>query len=102
MLDKVKALDQRKPVIISGDLNVAHQEIGYSKSKKIIKKQKQSHKSDLRNPDTNRNKTAGFTDQEREAFTQLLNAGFVDVWRRRNPKQTGAYTYWSVGLRKIQ
>uniref|UniRef100_A0A183BLU2 exodeoxyribonuclease III n=1 Tax=Globodera pallida TaxID=36090 RepID=A0A183BLU2_GLOPA len=77
LLEKLTALDQRKPVVIGGDMNVAHQEI------------------DLRNPDTNRNKTAGFTDQERDAFTRLLDAGFVDVWRARNPETTGAYTYWS-------
>jgi len=49
---------------------------------------------DLRNPDSNRNKTAGFTDQEREAFTRLLDAGFVDVWRSRNPDVAEIYTYW--------
>ena len=83
LFEKITQLDKLKPVIIGGDMNVAHQEI------------------DLKNPDTNRNKTAGFTDQERDAFTRLLNAGFIDVWRRRNPELTGAYTYWSyIGNRK--
>jgi exodeoxyribonuclease III len=49
---------------------------------------------DLKNPESNRNKTAGFTDQERDDFTRLLDAGFVDVWRQMNPK-TVAYTYFS-------
>jgi len=71
-------LDKKKPVILVGDMNVAHNEI------------------DLRNPETNRNKTAGFTDQEREDFTKLLKAGpFVDVYRRLNPEEEHAYTYYS-------
>ncbi|KAF7636135.1 DNA-(apurinic or apyrimidinic site) lyase [Meloidogyne graminicola] len=85
LLKRLTSLDKRKPVIIAGDMNVAHQEI------------------DLKNPDTNRNKTAGFTDQEREAFTRLLEAGFVDVWRSRNPDVTEAYTYWSyIGNRRAK
>ncbi|CAK5053812.1 unnamed protein product [Meloidogyne enterolobii] len=57
----------------------------------------------LRNPDSNRNKTAGFTDQEREAFTRLLDAGFVDVWRSRNPDVAETYTYWSyMGTRRAK
>uniref|UniRef100_A0A915PCC7 DNA-(apurinic or apyrimidinic site) endonuclease n=1 Tax=Meloidogyne floridensis TaxID=298350 RepID=A0A915PCC7_9BILA len=84
-LTRVIDLDKRKPVIIAGDMNVAHQEI------------------DLRNPDSNRNKTAGFTDQEREAFTRLLDAGFVDVWRSRNPDVAEIYTYWSyIGTRRAK
>nr|CAD2129688.1 unnamed protein product [Meloidogyne enterolobii] len=84
-LTRVIDLDKRKPVIIAGDMNVAHQEI------------------DLRNPDSNRNKTAGFTDQEREAFTRLLDAGFVDVWRSRNPDVAETYTYWSyIGSRRAR
>uniref|UniRef100_A0A915LMY5 exodeoxyribonuclease III n=1 Tax=Meloidogyne javanica TaxID=6303 RepID=A0A915LMY5_MELJA len=84
-LTRVIDLDKRKPVIIAGDMNVAHQEI------------------DLRNPDSNRNKTAGFTDQEREAFTRLLDAGFVDVWRSRNPDVAETYTYWSyIGSRRAK
>uniref|UniRef100_A0AC35FYG7 DNA-(apurinic or apyrimidinic site) endonuclease n=1 Tax=Panagrolaimus sp. PS1159 TaxID=55785 RepID=A0AC35FYG7_9BILA len=51
--------------------------------------------SDLRNPDANRNKSAGFTDQEREDFTNLLNAGFVDVYRKKNPDEKDCYTYWT-------
>jgi len=82
MLLKLKDLDKKKPVIYCGDLNVAHNEI------------------DLRNPDMNRNKTAGFTDQERNDFTRLLDSGFVDVWRRLNP-ETVEYTYWSyIGNRR--
>ncbi|EJW78317.1 exodeoxyribonuclease III [Wuchereria bancrofti] len=73
----IKKLDLSKPVVYVGDLNVAHQEI------------------DLANPKTNRNKTAGFTDQERNDFTRLLDAGFVDVFRRLNPDKEGAYTFWS-------
>ncbi|PWM23972.1 MAG: exodeoxyribonuclease III [Oscillospiraceae bacterium] len=70
------ALDQRKPVILCGDLNVAHQEI------------------DLKNPGPNR-KNAGFTDEEREKFTQLLNSGFADSFRTLYPDRTGAYSWWS-------
>lgn len=70
------ALDQEKPVIICGDLNVAHQEI------------------DLKNPKSNRG-SAGFSDEERESFTKLLEAGFTDTFRYLNPEATGAYTWWS-------
>ncbi|KAL3997506.1 exodeoxyribonuclease III (xth) family protein [Acanthocheilonema viteae] len=73
----IKKLDLNKPIVYVGDLNVAHQEI------------------DLANPKSNRNKTAGFTDQERNDFTRLLDAGFVDVYRRLNPEKEGAYTFWS-------
>uniref|UniRef100_A0A915Q4I3 DNA-(apurinic or apyrimidinic site) endonuclease n=1 Tax=Setaria digitata TaxID=48799 RepID=A0A915Q4I3_9BILA len=73
----IKKLDSKKPVVYVGDLNVAHQEI------------------DLANPKSNHNKTAGFTDQERNDFTRLLDAGFVDVFRRLNPEKEGAYTFWS-------
>lgn len=69
-------LDQTKPVILCGDLNVAHQEI------------------DLRNPKTNR-KNPGFTDQEREKFTALLNSGFIDTFRHLHPDTTDAYSWWS-------
>jgi len=70
------ALDAKKPVIICGDLNVAHQEI------------------DLKNPGSNRG-NAGFSDEERESFTKLLDAGFTDSFRFRNPDAKGAYTWWS-------
>ena len=70
------ALDQKKPVIVCGDLNVAHQEI------------------DLKNPKSNRG-SAGFSDEERESFTKLLEAGFTDTFRYLNPDATGAYTWWS-------
>ena len=69
-------LDQQKPVILCGDLNVAHQEI------------------DLKNPKTNR-MNAGFTDQEREKFSTLLASGFTDTFRRLYPDLTGAYSWWS-------
>lgn len=70
------ALDQKKPVILCGDLNVAHQEI------------------DLKNPKSNRN-NAGFTDAERGKMTELLQSGFVDTYRHLYPDVTGAYTWWS-------
>ena len=69
-------LDAKKPVIFSGDFNVAHQEI------------------DLKNPKTN-HKSAGFTDEEREKFGLLLDAGFTDTFRYLNPDQTGVYTWWA-------
>lgn len=72
-LDK---LQQHKPVIMCGDLNVAHQEI------------------DLKNPKTNR-KNPGFTDEERGKFTEFLAAGFVDSFRHFYPDLTGAYSWWS-------
>ena len=70
------SLDQRKPVIVCGDLNVAHQEI------------------DLKNPKTNR-RNAGFTDEEREKMTLLLQNGFIDTFRHFHPNQTDAYSWWS-------
>ena len=70
------ALDAVKPVIACGDLNVAHQEI------------------DLKNPASNRG-NAGFSDEERESFGRLLDAGFTDSFRRLHPDATGAYTWWS-------
>lgn len=69
-------LDQNKPVIVCGDMNVAHEEI------------------DLKNPKTNR-KNAGFTDEEREKFTELLSAGFTDTFRHFYPEKEGAYSWWS-------
>lgn len=69
-------LDQVKPVVLCGDLNVAHQEI------------------DLKNPGPNRG-NAGFSDQEREQMTALLEAGFVDTFRHFYPQRTGAYSWWS-------
>ncbi len=69
-------LNEKKPVIVCGDLNVAHQEI------------------DLKNPKTNR-KNAGFTDEEREKMTILLDAGFTDSWRFFNPDLEGVYSWWS-------
>ncbi len=72
----VKQLDAKKPVIICGDMNVAHKEI------------------DLKNPKTNVN-NAGFTPQERAAFTKLLESGFTDTFRHLYPDVTGAYSWWS-------
>ncbi|KAL4709332.1 hypothetical protein ACJJTC_007064 [Scirpophaga incertulas] len=72
----VKGLDKKKPVIICGDMNVAHNEI------------------DLANPKTNR-KNAGFTDEERSGMTELLGDGFVDTFRHLNPDKTEAYTFWT-------
>ena len=69
-------LDQKKPVILCGDLNVAHKEI------------------DLKNPKNNR-MNPGFTDQEREQFTTLLDAGFIDSYRHFYPDTEGAYSWWS-------
>ena len=72
----LKKLDAHKPVIVCGDMNVAHREI------------------DLKNPKTNTN-NAGFTPQEREAMTRLLDAGFVDSFRFLYPDVTDAYSWWS-------
>ena len=74
------ALDAKKPVIVCGDLNVAHREI------------------DLKNPKTNR-KNAGFTDEEREKMTTLLDAGFTDSFRHFFPDLTDAYSWWSYRFR---
>ena len=73
-------LNEKKPVIVCGDLNVAHQEI------------------DLKNPKTNR-KNAGFTDEERAKMTTLLEAGFTDSWRYFNPDVEGVYSWWSYRFR---
>ncbi|MCL2865715.1 MAG: exodeoxyribonuclease III [Lachnospiraceae bacterium] len=69
-------LDKKKPIIMSGDLNVAHKEI------------------DLKNPKTNR-RNAGFTDEERGKFTELLDAGFIDTFRYFYPDEVGKYSWWS-------
>lgn len=74
--DYLKGLDSIKPVILCGDLNVAHKEI------------------DLKNPNSNR-KNAGFTDEEREKMTVLLNDGFIDTFRYFYPDKEDAYTWWS-------
>ncbi|NLM73906.1 MAG: exodeoxyribonuclease III [Clostridiaceae bacterium] len=70
------SLDSKKPVIVCGDMNVAHQEI------------------DLKNPQSNHN-NAGFSDEERAKFSELLEAGFIDSFRYFYPDQEGAYTWWS-------
>ena len=75
-LQYLKNLDEQKPVILCGDLNVAHQPI------------------DLKNPSSNRH-NAGFTDEERNAFTRLLENGFTDSFRHLYPDVTGAYSWWS-------
>lgn len=72
----LKGLEEKKPVIICGDLNVAHKEI------------------DLKNPSSN-HKNPGFTDEEREKFTALLDSGFTDTFRHFYPDMEGAYSWWS-------
>ena len=76
----IKSLDEKKPVIYCGDLNVAHQEI------------------DLKNPKTNR-KNAGFTDEERAKMTTVLSSGFVDTFRYFYPDAEGIYSWWSYRFR---
>ena len=75
----MKELDALKPVIICGDLNVAHEEI------------------DLKNPKTNR-KNAGFSDEERAKMTELLESGFTDSFRYLYPDREGRYSWWSYRL----
>ena len=72
----LKKLEEKKPVIFCGDLNVAHTEI------------------DLKNPKTNR-KNAGFTDEERSKFTELLDSGYIDTYRYFYPDKEGVYSWWS-------
>lgn len=74
--DYLKTIEIHKPVILCGDLNVAHQEI------------------DLKNPKTNR-KSAGFSDEERAKMTELIGVGFIDTFRHFYPDKIGAYTWWS-------
>lgn len=76
----LKGLEQKKPVVFCGDFNVAHKEI------------------DLKNPKTNR-RNAGFTDEEREKFSVLLEAGFIDTYRYFYPEQEGVYSWWSYRFR---
>ena len=75
-LEHLKKLEETKPVVLCGDLNVAHNDI------------------DLKNPDSNRNKTAGFTDEERLGMTNYLSNGFVDTFRHFYPDKI-QYTWWS-------
>jgi len=75
-----KKLEEKKPVIYCGDLNVAHQEI------------------DLKNPKSNHH-NAGFTDEERDKFTAVLNAGMIDTWRYFYPELEGVYSWWSYRFR---
>lgn len=75
-LEYLKGLEKTKPVIVCGDMNVAHKEI------------------DLKNPKTNR-RNAGFTDEERDKFSALLESGFVDTFRYFYPEQEGIYSWWS-------
>ena len=79
----LRELDRKKPVIVCGDLNVAHKEI------------------DLKNPASNRG-NAGFSDEERESFTKLLEAGFTDTFRYLYPDATGRYTWWSYMFKARQ
>jgi exodeoxyribonuclease-3 len=76
----LKGLEEKKPVIFCGDLNVAHQEI------------------DLKNPKTNR-KNAGFTDEERAKFTAVTQSGFIDTYRYFYPDTEGVYSWWSYRFR---
>lgn len=78
--DYINRLNEKKPVVFCGDLNVAHCEI------------------DLKNPKTNHN-NAGFTDQERNKFTQLLDSGYTDTFRYFYPDATGIYSWWSYMFR---
>jgi len=75
-IEYINNLDKNKPVIVCGDLNVAHKEI------------------DLKNPKTNR-KSAGFSDEEREKFSEFLESGFIDTYRYFYPHKEGAYSWWS-------
>lgn len=79
----LNALDEKKPVIVCGDLNVAHKEI------------------DLKNPASNRG-NAGFSDEERGKFSVLLESGFTDSFRYLHPETTGAYTWWSYMFKARQ
>ena len=79
----LKALDNEKPIVLCGDLNVAHQEI------------------DLKNPASNRG-NAGFSDEERNCFSRLLGNGFTDTFRYLHPDQVGAYTWWSYMFKARQ
>ena len=76
----LKNLDKNKPVIMCGDLNVAHEEI------------------DLKNPKQNR-RSAGFTDEERAKMTQLIQNGFIDTYRYLYPEETDCYTWWSYMMK---
>ena len=82
-LSYLKALDNEKPIVLCGDLNVAHQEI------------------DLKNPASNRG-NAGFSDEERSCFSRLLGNGFTDTFRYLHPDQIGAYTWWSYMFKARQ
>jgi len=79
----LQRLDVQKPVLVCGDMNVAHEEI------------------DLKNPKSNR-MNAGFTDEERAKFTELLAAGFTDTWRARNPDKADVYSWWSYRFQARQ
>lgn len=72
----LKGLEEKKPVVVCGDMNVAHNDI------------------DLKNPKTN-HRNAGFTDEERQKFSALLDSGFIDTFRYFYPEQTGIYSWWS-------
>ena len=81
--NKLTELDSRKPVLVCGDLNVAHKEI------------------DLKNPSSNRG-NAGFSDEERDSFGRLLDSGFTDSFRYLHPDMIGAYTWWSYMFKARQ
>lgn len=75
-LQYMKQLDAQKPVIVCGDMNVAHKEI------------------DIKNPASNHH-NAGFTDEEREKFSNIINCGFIDTFRQFHPNEAGRYSWWS-------
>ena len=79
-LHYIKSLDEKKPVVVCGDLNVSHREI------------------DIKNPKANIH-NAGFTQEERDKMTALLSSGFVDTFRYFHPEETGAYSWWSYRFR---
>ena len=82
-LSYLKGLEEKKPIVFCGDLNVAHKEI------------------DLKNPKTNR-KNAGFTDEERGKFSTLLGQGFIDTYRYFYPDQEGIYSWWSYRFQAMK
>jgi len=100
----LKELDTKKPVVLTGDLNVAHEEIGiilltfvsiFILNYFLISAQFYDYLFlDIANPKTN-TKSAGFTKEERNNMSLLLEQGFIDTFRTLNPEKTGAYTFWT-------
>lgn len=100
----LKELDTKKPVVLTGDLNVAHKEIGinfynfcFNIYFLLVSKCPSTFLNiflDLANPKSN-TKKAGFTKEERDNMSLLLEEGFIDTFRTLNPEKTGAYTFWT-------